>query len=262
MYQDLMKRLLEPFDSLPLPEAPPRGPDANLMQVYQQLSRVPPSLFGMLEDEPESPPHSDDTASGPPSLKCLESLDARLRLIQDDKSQKRDSTGTPEIRLEGTPEIRLEGTPEIRLEGDDDDNQTAASGSGVAPRPTPSRSSSMPTTLLHARPFASGNTNQRHTSALLRLLYIHACLNPGKQVPHIASILVPLYSTLQQEIEPVELVHAEADTFWLFEAVMSELTELQDEEEGNVWPLKLSARVAWADDELFGNLVGFHAFYP
>jgi hypothetical protein len=60
---------------------------------------------------------------------------------------------------------------------------------------------------------------------------------------------------MQQEIEPAELAHAEADTFWLFEAVMSEVTELQDEEEGNVWPLKLSARVAWADDELFANLV-------
>jgi hypothetical protein len=243
--QDLTKRLLEPFASLPSPTTPPQGLDVSLLSVSQQLSRVPASLFQALEEEPEeevsSPLTSDVTREG--VIPCAANLDDRLRILQ--------STKTNDISGTATPEIRLEGTPEIRLEADDEPTTSPLESSAIAP----SRRPSLGSTLLHSRPLAGSAGHHKHMSALLRLLYIHSCLNPGNRAPNIASILVPLYTVLLEEIEPSEVAHVEADTFWVFEAIVSEFAELEDEEEGNVWPLRLSSRVAWADDELFANLV-------
>jgi hypothetical protein len=98
-------------------------------------------------------------------------------------------------------------------------------------------------------------THQKHFSALLRLLYVHVCLNPGNQSPHLPSLLVPLYSVLNQERDQQDVGHVEADTFWLFEAIIGEFAELEDEEGGNLWMKRLGERLAWADADLSANLV-------
>jgi hypothetical protein len=68
-------------------------------------------------------------------------------------------------------------------------------------------------------------------------------------------VLVTLYSVLNQEMELQDFAHAEADTFWLFEAIVGEFAELEDEEGGRLWMERLSRRLAWADEELFQNMV-------
>jgi hypothetical protein len=73
--------------------------------------------------------------------------------------------------------------------------------------------------------------------------------------PHVPSLLIPLYSILIQETDPKDTAHVEADTFWVFEAMIGEFSELEDEEGGNIWMKKLSERLLWADEELSTNLV-------
>ena len=58
-----------------------------------------------------------------------------------------------------------------------------------------------------------------------------------------------------REIEPADAAHAEADTFWLFEALIGELVELEEEEGGKVWMQRFSERLCAADGELTENLV-------
>lgn len=71
----------------------------------------------------------------------------------------------------------------------------------------------------------------------------------------MASILIPLYSVLNTEVELDDLAHAEADTFWLFEAIVGEFSELEDEAEGHLWMKKFGERLSWADPELSMDLV-------
>lgn len=47
-----------------------------------------------------------------------------------------------------------------------------------------------------------------------------------------------------------------ADAFWLFEAMIGEFAELEDEEGGNLWMKKFGERLTWADSELAETLVG------
>lgn len=63
-----------------------------------------------------------------------------------------------------------------------------------------------------------------------------------------------------EEIEAEDLAHAEADTFWLFEAVLGEFSELEDEDGGNTWMSKFGERLSWADSDLKDNLVS-HTIY-
>jgi hypothetical protein len=136
-------------------------------------------------------------------------------------------------------------TPEIRLEAHAPPTPETLAG------PLPS----VPTTLLSAKDYSISGAHQKHMSALLRLLYLHLCLNPMNHSPHIPSLLIPLYSVLIQETEPKDAAHVEADTFWVFEAIIGEFSELEDEEGGNIWMKKLSERLEWADEELSTNLV-------
>jgi hypothetical protein len=71
----------------------------------------------------------------------------------------------------------------------------------------------------------------------------------------MASLLIPLYSVLLQEVESPDVAHVEADTFWLFEAMVGEFAELEDDEGGNGWMRRFSDRLAWADPELSADLV-------
>jgi hypothetical protein len=72
----------------------------------------------------------------------------------------------------------------------------------------------------------------------------------------MASLLIPLYSVLHQEVEPSDAAHVEADTFWLFETMVAEFAELEDEEGGNEWMRRFRGRLEWADPELSADLVG------
>lgn len=216
----------------------------------------------------------DPAAPDDLKIPCALALDARLRIIRAHESQGSSSPveqGVPEIRLESTPEIRLEG-PEDGGEADtqpsDGDVRNDHEGaehldSEVTPEislsvpgsPTGSSLSGISTTLLASRAYSSFGAHPKHASALLRLLYIHSSLNPANRSPQIASLLVPLYSALIEEADPEDSAHVEADAFWLFEAVVSEFSELEDAEGGNLWMQKLSQRAVWADTELVEDLV-------
>jgi hypothetical protein len=236
-----VRRILEPYASLPPPATPPHALDASLLDTFQQLARVPANLFSALEDEPEP-----GVASPVDELACAANLDSRLSLLQGVTAG-----------VGATPEIRIEGTPEIRLEGEADvvsptDGPASANGSGS--QPLFERRTGAPTLLLRSKAM-SGAAHARHQSALLRLLHVHGALHRGTSAPYAAALLVPLYGVLTDEADPRELAHAEADAFWLFEAAAAEFAELSDEEHGGAWPPRLSQRLAWADDELFANLV-------
>ncbi|KDQ60737.1 hypothetical protein JAAARDRAFT_560385 [Jaapia argillacea MUCL 33604] len=236
-YYDLVRRLLTPFSDMPPPTSPLATLDASLLAISKELSRVPPNLFSDLEDQPESSSLCplDDVASEDIRVNCAGNLDARLRLIQDRDSHEALPQVTPEIRLDSNHD----GTPEISL-------STPESPSALQ--------INTPTTLVPSKTYRAGGAHQKHSSALLRLLFVHSSLNPAHRSPHLASLLVPLYYVLNQEIEQRELAHVEADTFWVFEAMVGEFAELEDEADGCQWMKKLGARVAWADEDIFTSL--------
>ncbi|CAL1704944.1 unnamed protein product [Somion occarium] len=277
-YYDLVRRLLEPFASLPPPTSPLSTTDISLLDASKELAQVPPNLLSRLDDEPDVSVASPLDTSAPDDVKiqCAGALDERLKLIKDSENQDSDSApdSMPEIRLEGTPEIRLEGapdspaksdTPEVRLDTEasekpKDSMHIDLGGLGTpeislsVPDSPSSSHSSAPTTLLASRAYTAGGAHPKHASALLRLLYIHSSLNPANRAPQVASLLVPLYSALVQEVEPDDLAHAEADTFWLFETVVSEFADLEDAETCNIWLRKLGERLSWADTDLAEDL--------
>ena len=137
--------------------------------------------------------------------------------------------------------ITKQGTPEIRLEGDDADS--------VDPQSNGHGSSTLHASLAQLLPAHPG-----HASALLRLLYIHASLHPESNSPHTASLLVTLYSVMNQEVEPSEVTHIEADTFWLLQLLCTTLSEIEDED-GAEWMKKINARLASVDVPLLERLV-------
>ncbi|KAJ6455699.1 regulator of Vps4 activity in the MVB pathway-domain-containing protein [Mycena sanguinolenta] len=232
-YYDLVRRLLKPFSDLPPPTTPLVQLDASLLIVSKQLSRIPLSLLSGLQEESE---HAglcplDENASDQIKIPYANILDVRLKAIQG-----RDSVGSAAI-----PEIRLD-TPEISVS--EPEPETLASR----------RQAAQPKTLVTSKPYPTENTHPRHLTALFRILYLHSVINPGNLSPHIPALLVPLYSVLSQEVEPEDQSNAEADTFWLFEAMIGEFAELEDEEGGHLWMRKLGERVAWADRELAETL--------
>ena len=123
------------------------------------------------------------------------------------------------------------------------------------PESPTSTHSGLSTTLLPSRPYSSFGAHNKHSTALLRLLYIHSCLNPANHSPQIGSLLVPIYAALVEEVDPEDLPHVEADTFWVFESMIGEFSELEDEQNGTIWVQKLSDRLRWADPELADDLV-------
>ena len=242
-------------------------------------------MLSRLEEEPDPSAISplDDTAPEDVKIQCAGALDERLKLIKDQEKGDDDSApdSVPEIRLEGTPEIRLEAPnspqdsniPDSASETDagetsKDSMHIDLSGLGTpeislsAPDSPTSTHSSAPTTLLASKAYTAAGAHPKHASALLRLLYIHSALNPANRAPQVASLLVPLYSALVQEVEPEDLAHAEADAFWLFETVVSEFAELEDVETCTAWQRKLGERLVWADADLAEDMVrGLSSFF-
>ncbi|KXN82515.1 TBC1 domain family member 13, partial [Leucoagaricus sp. SymC.cos] len=248
-YYDLVRRLLKPFTELPPPINPISGQDKTLLEVYNHLARIPVDLLSQLDSEPEDlnscplhPSSSEDIRI--PFANCL---DTRLRFLRrlnevDLKNHSVDST--PEIRLETDPDAM----PAISLtEADTSPDHHNA-----------------PTTLLSSKSITLGSASQRHISTLLRLLYIHASINPGNLSPYLPSLLVPLYTTLMQEVEHEDLAHAEADTFWLFEAFVAEFAELEDDDGSSLWMTRLGEQLRCKDAELLELLilVGLHPSSP
>ncbi|KAG0705900.1 regulator of Vps4 activity in the MVB pathway-domain-containing protein [Suillus ampliporus] len=235
-YYDLVRRLLSPLSDMPSPTKPLSGIDTTLMNISDSLFRLPPGLFDTLDSDPKCPTMSplDENADETERVGCAHLIDARLLILRGQISTSKPA-GIPEIRLE--PEAgTLDLTP-------------SPSSDSIA-----SRRPGAPTTLLHAKLFDVSSAHPRHISALLRLLYLHSCINPANQSPHIPSLLVPLYAVLVREVEPEDLAHAEADTFWLFEALVGEFSELADQEGGKVWMKTFSDRLAQADGELAASL--------
>ncbi|KAF5391263.1 hypothetical protein D9757_001983 [Collybiopsis confluens] len=232
-YYDLVRRLLEPFSDLSEPTTSLSSLDNLLVRVSKQLSGVPFGLFNGLQEGPETSILCPLDGSAPDDMRisCADNLTNRLRLIH----ACRDSNSSP-------------STPEIRLESDAtdyvsklSDNKSASDGPG--------------STVLHAsKAFDSPHAHAKHASALLRILFVHGTINPGNISPHIPALLLPLYSVLIQEVDPEDLAHVEADTFWLFEAMVGEFAELEDEDSGNLWMRKFSERLNWADVELRDDL--------
>ena len=218
-----MHGLLEPFSDLPPPTSPPAALDAALTSSIKDLFRVPAALFSGLQEEPESFDDCPLDPSAVDSVKilCSANLDVRLREINQDGN---DAQGLPEIHLDNEVGISVISPGSHR-------------------------------TLFTSHTFNTGNAHPRHASALIRLLYIHSCLNPANHSPHMASLLIPLYSVLHQEVESPDVAHVEADTFWLFEAMVGEFADLEDEEGGNEWMRRFSDRLQWADPELSADLV-------
>ncbi|KAK0210640.1 regulator of Vps4 activity in the MVB pathway-domain-containing protein [Desarmillaria ectypa] len=230
-YYDLVRRLLEPLNVPEPPTTPLSVLDTALENVSKQLSRVPPDLFACLVDEPESSPLCplNDFCPEEARIFCASNLDRRLEAIK--------AVQSPSASID-IPEIRLESETETAI------NEDSSQGTFSI------RRSNIPPTLFVSKSLSEGKAHSKHMSALYRLLYIHSAINPGNLSPHIPNLLVPLYSVLTQEIEPEDIAHAEADTFWLFEAVVGEFSELEDEEGSTVWMKKFGDRLAWADSDL------------
>lgn len=191
--------------------------DANLFSVSLQLDRVPSNLFVGLEADPEHSSLSPLDPDAPESLRlpCSSNLDTRLQSIKT------------ALAANVTPVKKLGSPAKIA---------TVTPGTSVS----------------------ALDTHPKHRSALLRLLFLHSSLNPANRSPHLPSLLIPLYAVLSQEVEVEDLedlAHVEADTFWLFEAIIGEFAELEDEDAGTLWMKRLSDRLAWADRDLFDNLV-------
>ncbi|KAK0240250.1 regulator of Vps4 activity in the MVB pathway-domain-containing protein [Armillaria nabsnona] len=230
-----IRRLLEPLNVPEPPTTPLSVLDTALENVSKQLSRVPPDLFVCLVDEPESSPLCplDDLCPEATRIFCASNLDRRLEAIK--------AVHSPSASI-GIPEIRLESEAETTT------NEDSQQGTFSI------RRSNIPPTLFVSKSLSEGMAHSKHMSALYRLLYIHSAINPGNLSPHIPNLLVPLYSVLMQEIEPEDIAHAEADTFWLFEAVVGEFSELEDEEGSTIWMKNFGDRLAWADSDLHYSL--------
>lgn len=233
--QDLVRRLLQPFVQ---PAANQPSQDEILFEAYKELSGLPRDMFLLLEEEPEifSQCPLSDEATRDIRIPYARILETRLKeVIAPEEMQQ--GSASPAIRLE--PEPELPTTPGISLT--------------VFDAKIP-ESTTTPRTLLASRKCMFGSAHARHCSTLLRLLYLHNVINPTNSSYHAASILVPLYSAMLQEVEMEDLIHVEADTFWLLESIAAELSEV-DEDEGKLWMAKLGQRLAWADYDLFTELV-------
>ena len=203
--------------------------DVTLLDISKQLSRIPSTLFLDLDRAPDIStlcPLYDDA---PDDIKIhyANILELRLAVLQDE--QKGESVMTPEIR------VKIHDSSDDIVENNDEDAKH--------------------TTILPSSAFGLPGVHPGHSSALLRILYLHATINPGVLSPHVPSLLIPLYAVLAQEVEPEHSAHIEADAFWLFEAMLGEFVEFEDEEAITTWLHKFAERVAWADSDLFDLLV-------
>lgn len=99
------------------------------------------------------------------------------------------------------------------------------------------------------------------TTPLLRLLYIHISLRPASSTAHLVPVLIPVYTTLLNNTEEMDLANVEADAFWLFEEILSEFADLWMDETSDKWLQKLGDLLRWADPELATALVSIQSVH-
>lgn len=214
-----------------------------------------------MEDEPEqssSCPLHDSALEGL-KIACASALDSRLMALEDAEEESIGNTST-----HSTPSIVLDiGSPPTSPDTNEfNQTQTQPQSIAQAQAPSPQRTLSLSSSSsLSPKSFRKIPAHHLHTSSLLRILYIHSSLNPGHQSPNNASLLVPLYGVLNEEAEPSEVAHAEADAFWLFETLVKEIAELDEEDGGIVWMKRFSERVSTVDNELYEDLVRHLPFF-
>ncbi|KAF9053556.1 hypothetical protein BDZ89DRAFT_1107262 [Hymenopellis radicata] len=233
-YYELVRRLLAPLQDDSPPSIPSSAQDKAVLDVSHQLSRIPPALFSGLADEPEASSLCplDDSYSGDDKITYGNSLQRRLQILQ--------SKGTDAVD-------EASAIPEIRLEF-----EAASPESPLARTSSLSKRVQVPPVLVSKS--LSDKAHSNHMAALARILYIHSAINPGNMSPHVPTLLLPIYSVMLEEIELADAAHVEADTFWLFEALVGEFSELEDEQGGSIWMKQLSERLSWADIDLFESL--------
>jgi len=93
------------------------------------------------------------------------------------------------------------------------------------------------------------------STPLLRLMYIYTCLHPSTPPNQLPNILIPLYTTLSETTEEGDLVHVEADSFWLLEEVSAEFGDLWTDEGCDRWRDAIAKRLSWVDPDLSVALV-------
>jgi hypothetical protein len=204
--------------------------DAFLFSMAKSLSTLPSELDAEIESSPLCP--FDDSA--PEGLKMHDSdaVDDRLRLIQAYVHDLPRSAGPPEIHVEHV------SMPDISISSPNDTSTFLEISTADTP-------------LISIR---------GHASSLLRLMYIHVSLHSSASATYLTSVLVPLYTAMIQEIDPAELAHVEADTFWLLNELWGEVNDLTDTERSQLWVSKLGQRLARADPNLYSDLVSSNKF--
>jgi hypothetical protein len=225
------------------PPATPLSPlDVSLLNLAKSLSSLPRDLDEELEASPLCP--FDDNAPEGLRIENAGAVDKRLQIIRRHVAGADNTVGTPEIHLELPVDTSPPRTPQISVS-----SPTDSPVKGSAPRKQG--------TILH-----SMASIRNHTTSLLRLLYIHMTLHPSAPTMYLTSLLIPLYVAMVQEIEPAELAHVEADSFWLLAELWGEVGELAESEGSQHWMVKFGRRLAWADPELWEDLVsGPHSMH-
>jgi hypothetical protein len=221
-----VRRLLNPFTVHEITSTVLSSRDVTLLDISKQLSRIPSALFLYLDRAPDVStlcPLYDDAPDDITNI-----LELRLAVLQDE--HKSESVMTPEIWVE-----MHDSSDEIHVGSNAKDAKHA--------------------NILSTNAYRPPGVHPRHSSVLLRILYLHATINPGVLSPHVPSLLIPLYAILAQEVEPEHSAHAEADAFWLFEVMLGEFVEFEEEQAVTMWLHRFSERVAWADKDLFDFLV-------
>ncbi|KIJ34698.1 hypothetical protein M422DRAFT_35025 [Sphaerobolus stellatus SS14] len=220
-YYDLSRSLLARLHAAPPPTTPLAPMDAALLNMAKALSNLPPELDSDLEPSGLCP--LDDTAPDGLRIEEASAVDDRLRIIQG------------HVHGASKPDV----PPEIHVE-QADSGEVPSSANG-----RDSRASSAPSLVLI----------RGHSTSLLRLIYIHMALHSTASETYLSSILIPLYVAMLQEVEVADLAHVEADTFWISSELWGEVSDLTQGDGSPAWIAKFGQRVAWADPNLFQDLV-------
>ncbi|KAF8580909.1 hypothetical protein K439DRAFT_1636664 [Ramaria rubella] len=228
-YYDLARPLLHRLNTQSRPKTPLSTLDASLSSLAKSLTTLPPELDVDLDLSPLCP--FDEVAPEGLKIEVAGAVDERVRLIQEhDSDANNGPNAASELRLKSAnmPSLPM---PQISVS-----SPTSVSKDDINPEAS--------IRTIHSQ------ITRNHTTSLLRLMYIHMALHPSASTVYLTSLVIPLYVTMIQEIEPAELAHVEADTFWLLTELWGDVGELVEDQEGRAWMSKFGQRLAWADAEL------------
>lgn len=106
------------------------------------------------------------------------------------------------------------------------------------------------------------NAQDLHWEAVERILFVYAKLNPGVgYVQGMNELLAPIYYVFAKDSHPESQAHAEADAFFVFTILMSDVRDHfvrsmdQDASTGiNATMQRMSQRLSWVDKPLWRDL--------